>query len=107
MRYREMNMLTFKTRKTVVLYVLMGIVHSLLTMYVSIPLSSFFSISHTWNRNVWTIIIIICTIVVTLIEKKIYKMRYIGLLVTAILVIFISSFCCAIIAFIFTPSIMF
>lgn len=99
-----MNMLTFKSRKTVVLYVFMGIVHSLLTMYVSIPLSSFFPISHTWNRNVWTVIIIICTAVVSLIEKNIYKKKYIWLLVTAILAVFITSFCCAIIAFIFTPS---
>jgi len=102
-----MNMLTFKSRKTLMLYLLIGIVHSLLTMYVSIPLSSFFPISHTWNRNVWTVIIIICTIVISLIEKKIYKMKYIWLFVTAILVVFITSFFCAIIVFIFTPSIIF
>lgn len=102
-----MNMLTFKSRKTLILYVFAGIVHSLLTMYVSIPLSEFFSISHTWNRNVWTVIIIIYNIIVSLIEKKIYKIKFIWLLVTAILVVFITSFCCAIIVFIFTPFIMF
>ena len=101
-------MLSFNSRKTMILYVFMGIAHSLLTMYVSIPISYFFSLPYTWNRNAWTVIIIICTIVVSLIEKKIYiKKKYIWLLLTAILALFATSFCCAIIVFIFTPSIMF
>lgn len=102
-----MNMLNFKFRKTLVSYVFMGIMHSLLTMYVAIPLSSFFSVPHTWNRNVWTVVIIICTIAVSLLEKNVYKVKYIWILVTAMLVVFITSFCCAIIAFVLTPSVMF
>lgn len=102
-----MNILTFKSRKTLMLYLIMGIIHSLLTMYVSIPISSFFSVPHTWNRNVWTIIVIICIIAVSLFEKKLYKVKYMWILVTALCTVFITSFCCAMLIFTFTPTIMF
>jgi len=94
-------MLNFKSKKTLVIYVIIGIVHSLLTMYASIPISSFLSVSHTWNRNIWTLMTIICIMIISLYEKILYKVNYIYILMSAVLVVFMTSFCFAIVIFVF------
>ena len=102
-----MKMLSFKSRKTLLVYTFTGMTYSLLMIYAAIPLSDFFGVPYTWNRNVWSVIIIICTIALSLIERKIYKIKtaskYLWLLVTAISVVFITSWFFAMILIMFTP----
>ena len=55
----------------------------------------------------WTAVIIICTIIISFLEKNRLKVKYIWILATAIFLVFITSFCCAVVAFILTPTVSF
>ena len=81
--------------------------HALLTLHVSIPLSNYFSISHTWNRKIWTVVAIMVVLIVSLFEKKRHKTRYIWIVIRAIAITFVTSIIYAIIMFVFSPMVDF
>ncbi|MBE7043989.1 MAG: hypothetical protein E7397_00540 [Ruminococcaceae bacterium] len=98
-----MKLLQFKTRKTLMLYIIIGILHSLSIIYMSILLSEFFSVPFIGNRKIWTVIAMICIISISLFEKKKCEEPYIWIFLSATLITFLTSFLFATIIFFFTP----
>lgn len=93
MRY-SMELLKLKKRKTIILYMVVGLFHCLSTIYIS---------SHTLNGNVWAWLAVGCIIIVSLLEKKQRKENYILVLITGVLVTFMTSLFLAVVLLIFTP----
>ena len=100
-------MFKYKYKKMLPLYIILGVLYALSMLYLSVPISSILPVPHTWNRNIFTVIAVICVIIISLFEKKILKKKYLWILSTAMLITFITTFFCGLIAFIFMPRITF
>ena len=84
------------SKKKLILYILIGVLHCFLTIYVHVPLSNIFPIPPLISRNIWTLIIAICIIIISLFKKTNSLKKYILSIFLAISITYFTSCLCAI-----------
>lgn len=96
-------MLRSLTRKSLLIYTALGVVHALLLIYASLPIALYFSVGVSCVDSVCSLIIAAVAIVATYFEKKRYNGNFIILLLRAIAIITVISFAFSAVCLFLTP----
>ncbi len=97
--------LKFKNNKLWFFYVALGMVYYYLMVYISLPISNFLDVPHTWNRKVWIVLVSLIIILLALHNKKKYNENFFAHCIRAGLITFLTATLWATISlFFFSPN---
>ena len=98
-----MRLFKYKHKRFIPIYVVLGVLYALSMMHLSIPLSDFFPVPLTWDRDIFTVIVVIGVIIISVFEKKKIGGKYLWILTTAMLITFITGYAIGVVMVLFTP----
>jgi len=86
-----MGLLNIKKRKTIALYIIIGILYAVLTIYSYIVLANIY-IPFFGKRKIWIVFAFVCIIIVSYFEKKKSQQKFIWIFLTGTLITFLTSY---------------